>query len=72
MGSKPERELTLRTVDVSGGDAAGVVDRAVDEARQALRAALIAKLNTSPSAEELQRVSDVLKRATDELRRGKQ
>jgi DNA-binding PadR family transcriptional regulator len=45
--------------------------RAVDEARQSLRAALIAKLGASPSDEELQRVSEVLKRATDELRRGK-
>jgi DNA-binding PadR family transcriptional regulator len=45
--------------------------RAVDEARRGLRAALIAKLGTSPSAEELQRVSEVLKRATEELRRGK-
>ena len=45
--------------------------RAVDEARQALRAALISKLNASPSAEELQRVAEVLQRATDELRRNK-
>jgi hypothetical protein len=43
----------------------------VDEARQALRAALIAKLNASPSAEELQRIAEVMKRATDELRRAK-
>ena len=50
---------------------ADVGHRAVDEARQALRAALIAKLSASPSDEELQRVSEVLQRATDELRRGK-
>jgi DNA-binding PadR family transcriptional regulator len=50
---------------------ADVGHRAVDEARQALRAALIAKLSASPSNEELQRVSEVLQRATDELRRGK-
>jgi len=50
---------------------ADVGHRAVDEARQALRAALIAKLSASPSDEELQRVSEVLQRATNELRRGK-
>jgi DNA-binding PadR family transcriptional regulator len=50
---------------------ADIGHRAVDEARQALRAALIAKLSASPSNEELQRVSEVLQRATDELRRGK-
>jgi hypothetical protein len=38
---------------------------------EALRAALIAKLNTVRAAEQQQRVSKVLKRATDELRRGK-
>jgi hypothetical protein len=42
--------------------------RAVDEARQALRAALIAKPSASPSDEELQRVSRYSD--TDE-RRGK-
>jgi len=50
---------------------ADVGHRAVDEARQALRAALIAKLSASPSDEELRRVSEVLQRATNELRRGK-
>jgi DNA-binding PadR family transcriptional regulator len=52
-------------------DQADVSHRVVDEARQALRAALIAKLGASPSDEELKRVSEVLQRATDELRRGK-
>ncbi|TMH05118.1 MAG: hypothetical protein E6H69_01135 [Betaproteobacteria bacterium] len=62
-----------RDLQAFAGDEQGDVGhRAVAEARQALRAALIAKLNTSPSAAELQRVSDVLKRATDELRRVKQ
>ena len=56
----------------AGDEQGDVGHRAVDEARQALRAALIAKINASPSAEELQRVSEVLKRATDELRRGMQ
>jgi DNA-binding PadR family transcriptional regulator len=54
-----------------GDEQGDVGHRAVDEARQALRAALISKLSASPSAEELQRVSEVLKRATEELRRGK-
>ena len=55
-----------------GSDEPGDVGhRAVDEARQALRAALIAKLNASPSTEELERVAEVLQRATEELRRGK-
>ena len=67
VGGKMER---VRQV-FAGDEQGDVVHRSVDEARQALRAALIAKLNTSPSAEELQRVSEVLKRATDELRRGK-
>ena len=56
----------------AGDDQADVSHRAVDEARQGLRAALIAKLNASSSADELQRVSEVLKRATEELRRDKQ
>ncbi len=55
----------------AGEEQADVGHRTVDEARQELRAALVAKLNASPSAEELQRVAEVLKRATDELRRGK-
>ena len=54
----------------AGDEQGDVGNRTVDEARRALRAALIAKLNASPSAEELQRVAEVLKRATDELRRG--
>ena len=56
----------------AGDEHGDVGHRAVDEARHQLRAALIAKLNASPSAEELQRVADVLKRATDELRRSKE
>src|ERR1700676_4636365 len=54
----------------AGDEQGDVGHRAVDEARQALRAALIAKLNTSPSAEELQRVSEVLKRGIYEVSRG--
>jgi len=56
----------------AGEEQGDVGHRAVDQARQALRAALVAKLNASPSAEELQRVTEVLQRATDELKRGKQ
>jgi DNA-binding PadR family transcriptional regulator len=67
VGSKMDRVRKAFAAD-EPGDVAHV---AVNEARQELRAALIAKLNASPSAEELQRVSDVLKRASDELRRGK-
>jgi DNA-binding PadR family transcriptional regulator len=67
IGSKMERVRQA----FAGDEPGDVGHRAVDEARQALRAALISKLNASPSAEELQRVSEVLKRATDELRRGK-
>ncbi len=65
VGSKMERVRQMFTRDEPGD----VGHRAVDEARNGLRAALIAKLSASPSAEELQRVSEVLKRATDELRR---
>jgi DNA-binding PadR family transcriptional regulator len=53
----------------AGDEPGGVAHAAVNEARHELRAALIAKLNASPSEEELQRISDVLKRATEELRR---
>jgi DNA-binding PadR family transcriptional regulator len=67
IGSKMERVRQA----FAGDEAGDVGHRAVDEARQALRAALISKLNASPSAEELQRVSEVLQRATDELRRRK-
>ena len=52
-------------------DQADLSHRAVDEARQTLRAALIAKLGASPSDEELKRISEVLQRAADELRRVK-
>src|SRR6266496_2083172 len=41
----------------------------VDKARRELRATLIAKLNAAPSTDELQRVAEILKRATDELRK---
>jgi len=55
----------------AGDEQPDVGHRAVDEARRALRAALLAKLNASPSSAELERVADVLRRALDELRRGK-
>ena len=42
---------------------------AVDKARREIRAALIAKLEASPSAEELQRVAAILKQAAEEIRR---
>jgi len=67
IGSKMERVRQA----FAGDEAGDVGHRAVDEARQALRAALIGKLNASPSPEELQRVTDVLNRATDELKRSK-
>jgi DNA-binding PadR family transcriptional regulator len=67
IGGKMERVRQA----FAGDEAGDIGHRAVDEARQALRAALISKLNASPSAEELQRVTEILKRATDELRRNK-
>jgi DNA-binding PadR family transcriptional regulator len=67
IGSKMDRVRQA----FAGDDQPDGVHRAVDEARQALRAALIAKLNASPSDEELVRISEVLRRATDELQRGK-
>ena len=67
VGSKMERVRQA----FSGEEHGDVGHRAVDDARRELRSALIAKLSASPSADELQRVSEVLKRATDELRRGK-
>jgi len=42
---------------------------AVDRARREIRAALIAKLEASPSAEELQRIAAILKQAAEEIRR---
>jgi DNA-binding PadR family transcriptional regulator len=56
----------------AGDDAPANADTgpsAVDQARRELRAALQAKLNAAPSAEELQRVAEILRRATDELRK---
>jgi DNA-binding PadR family transcriptional regulator len=67
IGGKMDRVRKAFSSDEQGD----IGHRAVDEARQALRAALIAKLSASPSDEELQRVSELLQRAADELRRGK-
>ncbi len=67
IGSKMERVRQA----FAGDDAGDVGHHAVDEARQALRAALISKLNASPSAEELQRVTDILNRAADDLKRSR-
>jgi DNA-binding PadR family transcriptional regulator len=67
IGSKMERVRQA----FAGDEAGGVGHHAVDEARQGLRAALISKLNASPSLEELQRVTEILNRATDELKRKK-
>ncbi len=67
VGSKMERVRQA----FAGEESGDVGHRAVDDARRELRSALISKLSASPSAEELERVSAVLKRATDELRRGK-
>jgi DNA-binding PadR family transcriptional regulator len=67
IGSKMERVRQA----FAGDEPDDIGHRAVDEARQALRAALISKLNASPSTGELQRVAEVLKRATEELKRKK-
>ena len=67
IGSKMERVRQA----FAGEEPDDIGHRAVDEARQALRAALISKLNASPSTGELQRVAEVLKRATEELKRKK-
>lgn len=53
----------------AGDEQIDIAHRAVDEARQALRSALIGKLNASPSDEELQRIAEVLRQASDQLRR---
>jgi len=65
VGSKMDRVRQA----FAGDEPGDIAHAAVDAARHELRAALIAKLNASPSAEELQRISEVLKRATEELRR---
>jgi DNA-binding PadR family transcriptional regulator len=67
VGSKMDRVRQA----FAGEETGDVAHAAVNQARHELRAALIAKLNAAPSAEELQRISEVLKRATDELRHGK-
>jgi DNA-binding PadR family transcriptional regulator len=67
VGSKMERVRQA----FAGEDSGDVGHRAVDEARRELRSALISKLSASPSDNELQRVSEVLRRATEELRQGK-
>ncbi len=67
IGSKMERVRQA----FAGDEASDIGHRAFDEARQGLRAALISKLNASPSPEELQRVTEILNRATDELKRNK-
>src|SRR4030095_4295267 len=67
VGSRMERVRQA----FSSEESADLGHRAVDEARRELRSALISKLSTSPSDDELKRVSEVLKRATEELRRGR-
>lgn len=68
VGSKMDRVRQAFAGDDQHADD-DVGHAAVDKARRELRATLIAKLNAAPSTEELQRVADVLKRATDELRK---
>jgi DNA-binding PadR family transcriptional regulator len=68
VGDKIER---LRRAFAGSEESANVGHRAIDEARRELRSALISKLGASPPDDELQRVAEVLKRATEELRRGK-
>ena len=65
IGSKMDRVRQA----FAGDEHADIGHRGVEESRQALRAALIAKLNASPSDEELQRIAEVLRRAAEELRR---
>jgi len=62
-----ERVRELFAGDESDSDV-DVKHVAVQEADRELRAALSAKLNASPSVEELTRVAEVLHRATHELR----
>lgn len=67
VGKKMERVRQMFFGDETpGGD---VGHAAVDKARREIRAALIAALEASPSAEELQRLAQILKRAADEIRR---
>lgn len=67
VGGKMDRVRQAFAGDEPGDGAHG----AVNQARHELRAALIAKLNASPSAEELERIAEVLQQATEQLRRGK-
>jgi DNA-binding PadR family transcriptional regulator len=66
IGRKMERVRQVFSGEETEND---VGHAAVDKARLEIRAALIAKLETSPSTEELQRLAEILKRAADEIRR---
>lgn len=68
VGSRMDRVRQAFAGDDQHADG-DVGHAAVDKARRELRAALIAKLNAAPAAEELERVAAVLRRATDELHR---
>jgi DNA-binding PadR family transcriptional regulator len=65
MGNRMEKMREAFARDEAPED---VGHAAVDRARRELRAALIAKLSAAPSSDELARVAEVLKRATEELR----
>jgi len=67
LGRKLERVRQVFALDQSNTDV-DVNPVAVDKAERELHAALTAKLNASPSVEELTRVAEVLQRATHELR----
>ena len=68
VGDKIER---VRHAFAGSEESGEVGHRAIDEARRELLSALISKLGASPPDDELQRVAEVLKRAAEELRRGK-
>ena len=66
VGKKMER---VRQMFFGGETPEGDVGHAaVDKARREIRGALIAALEASPSAEELQRLAQILKRAAEEIR----
>ena len=68
VGSRMEHVRQAFAGDDAHPDA-DVGQAAVDKARRDLRAALQAKLNAAPSAEELERVAGILKRAAEELQK---
>lgn len=66
VGSKMERVRQAFAGDETSPEG-DVGHAAVDKARRELRAALVAKLDASPSTEDLQRIAKILKQAADEI-----